>query len=196
MLHAIVGPMRSNKSGALLHVLRGYRSQGATALLLQPEVDTKAGFSVTSRSGRPEVVDLMVRPDMDVSAWIQAKINRWGNIQHVCVDETQFLSPEQVIQLYELSIETVAVACSALRTNFQGHMFLATTTLLALADTIEQTTAQCSCGKPAHFNARQVDGIFTQRGNETIIDESHDGVTYHVLCGKCYLDLVGAITPS
>ena len=44
----------------------------------------------------------------------------------------------------------------------------------------------CPCGKKARFNARLVNGNYTDSGNVIEIDGSNSSIEYEPLCGKCY----------
>ena len=49
-----------------------------------------------------------------------------------------------------------------------------------------ETNSLCTCGAPAKFNARKVDGIFTMEGAEIEIDGARKNVEYVPLCGACF----------
>ena len=49
-----------------------------------------------------------------------------------------------------------------------------------------ETNSLCTCGAPAKFNARKVDGVFTMKGDEIEIDGASSNVEYVPLCGACF----------
>ena len=60
---------------------------------------------------------------------------------------------------------------------------------MEVADALDELSTVCVCGNKAHFNARKVDGEFTNEGEEITIDGTHQ-VEYNALCGKCYIEKV------
>ena len=110
------------------------------------------------------------------------------HVDLLLVDEAQFLTERQV---YELVIITkqldVPVICFGLKVDFQGKLFKGSDALLRYADSFEELTAICNCGKKARFNARKIDNEYTFDGEQVLIgaDES-----YEPLCEKCFLEKV------
>lgn len=178
------GAMNSGKSTALMQVAYNYEERGMNILLLKPQIDTKGGDVVMSRLGVSRKVDILVEKDMD----LQAAIKKYFTIMPihcVLVDEVQFLSPEQVDQLFRLVIEDdVPVICYGLRTDFLMNGFAGSERLLLLAHSIEELKTICRCGRKAVFNGRKIDGRFVFEGEQVAIDGE---VQYESLCGECYL---------
>ncbi|HHT20512.1 MAG TPA: thymidine kinase [Tissierellia bacterium] len=178
------GAMNSGKSTALMQVAYNYEERGMNILLLKPQIDTKGGDVVVSRLGVSRKVDILVEKDMD----LQAAIKKYFTIMPihcVLVDEVQFLSPEQVDQLFRLVIEDdVPVICYGLRTDFLMNGFAGSERLLLLAHSIEELKTICRCGRKAVFNGRKIDGRFVFEGEQVAIDGE---VQYESLCGECYL---------
>jgi thymidine kinase len=66
------------------------------------------------------------------------------------VDEAQFLSREQVVQLSQISDEcNIPVLAYGLRTDFLGEPFEGSKYLLAWADNLKELKAICHCGRKA-----------------------------------------------
>ena len=77
------------------------------------------------------------------------------------VDESQFLTPLQVLQLTQVCDQlSVPVLCYGIRTDFQGEPFEGSKYLLAWADNLIEIKTICRSGKKATMNARLDD-----RGN-------------------------------
>ena len=73
----------------------------------------------------------------------------------VIVDECQFLTPQQVDQLAQITIDfDVAVLCFGLRTDFQTHFFPGSRRLMEIAESISEIKSVCDCGAKATVNAR------------------------------------------
>jgi len=104
------------------------------------------------------------------------------------IDEAQFLTTEQVDQLYELSkIYKISVIAHGLRTDFLSNVFPGSARLFELADNIEKLPTMCRCGSQAEFNCRKLNGKYVFTGSQIAID-GEATTTYDSLCGICYLE--------
>lgn len=181
------GAMGSGKSTALMQVAYNYSSRGFKTFVIKPKVDTKGNSNLVSRIGISLSVDLLIDKDDSFYDSIDIIAN---NVVCILVDEAQFLSKEQVYELFMITKEyDIPVICYGLRTNFKGELFEGSMALFALSDELEELATICSCGKKARFNARKINGDFTLDGDEIIIDDS-PYIEYVALCGKCYLEKI------
>ena len=185
------GAMNSGKSTALLQAAHNYEERGQRVLLLKPRIDTKGKDTIVSRLGVDRPVDVMVEPDDDL---VDVVRNRMAQIDAdsgeplacVLVDESQFLTPAQVDQLFVVAVEmNVPVLAYGIRTDFQTVAFPGSRRLLDIAHSLEELKTICRCGRKAIFNARTVDGRFIFDGDQVAIDGVD--VSYESLCGECYL---------
>ena len=107
----------------------------------------------------------------------------------VLVDEAQFLSPDQVDDLFRLAVEDgVPVIAYGLRSDFRTRGFPGSIRLMELAHSVEELKTICRCGRKAILNARTVDGAFTQAGDQVAIEGD---VGYESMCGHCYIEELG-----
>ena len=73
----------------------------------------------------------------------------------VFLDEAQFLSTDQVMQLARIVDDlNIPVMCYGLRTDFLGELFEGSARLLAIADEIRELKTICKCGRKATMNLR------------------------------------------
>ena len=73
----------------------------------------------------------------------------------VFVDEAQFLTEAQVWELARIADRVgVPVMTYGLRTDFQGKLFPASQTLLAIADEMREVRTICHCGRKATMVVR------------------------------------------
>lgn len=187
------GTVNCGKSTSLLQVAHNYEERGMSVLLLKPSVDTRGEDTVVSRIGASRAVDVLVGESDDITEISRAKATRTKNISCILVDEVQFLSHDQVNQLFSIAIEdNIPVICYGLRTDFQAKPFPGAERLLQIAHSLEELKTICRCGKKAILNGRMVNGKFTSIGQQVAID-GQDKVEYEALCGNCYLKLVGPI---
>jgi len=85
--------------------------------------------------------------------------NKAEKIDCVLVDESQFLSKDQVWQLSGVCDELrIPVLCYGIRTDFQGQLFSGSQWLLAWADVLVELKTICHCGKKANMVVRIDEG--------------------------------------
>ncbi|MEG0895996.1 MAG: thymidine kinase [Ruthenibacterium sp.] len=182
------GAMNSGKSTALMQVAYNYEERGMRVLLLKPSVDTKGGDFLVSRLGVKRAVDIIITPDKDPFALVEADIAKNGPLACVLTDESQFFTAEQAERLFMIAVElNVPVICYGLRADFSLKGFPGSTRLLELAHNIEEMKTICTCGRKAIFNGRKVNGTFVFEGAQVAID-AQDNVEYQSLCPKCYFE--------
>lgn len=189
------GAMNSGKSTALLQAAHNYEERGQRVILAKPMVDTKGERTIVSRLGVTRAVDVVIGPATDVVTLIDNESERirreFGTpVSCVLVDESQFLTPRQVDDLFIIAVRRgVPVLAYGIRTDFQTVAFPGSRRLLEIAHSLEELKTICRCGRKAVFNARKVGGKFIFDGAQVAID----GVdaSYESLCGECYLDESG-----
>ena len=108
----------------------------------------------------------------------------------VMVDEAQFLSREQVLQLARVADEaSIPVLCYGLRTDFQGELFPGSAALLALADALIELKAVCHCGRKSSMNLRvDANGNAVRAGEQAEIGGND---RYVALCRKHFMEKIG-----
>lgn len=179
------GAMGSGKSAALLQVAYNYNEKGMYVILMKPQIDTKTENKISSRIGIKREVDILIPRDSGIIELIPDARKPYA----IIVDESQFLTSDQVDELYFISkIYDIPVLCYGLRCDFQMKGFEGSTRLLEIADDIEEMKTICKCGNKATQNIRLVNGEPTFEGEQIIIDD-HTKVEYEGVCGNCYLQL-------
>ena len=173
------GAMNSGKSTALMQVAHNYEEQGMRVLILKPQIDSKGGGELVSRLGVRRKADLLIRPEDDVFAAVQADRDAHADpLACVLCDESQFFTPVQAEQLFMVTVDLgVPVICYGLRTDFSLRGFPGATRLMELAHTIEEMKTIC--------NARKVGGQFVFEGEQVAIDMENN-VQYVSMCPQCY----------
>ena len=183
------GAMNSGKSTALLQAAHNYEERNQHVLLAKPAVDKKGEQSIVSRLGVTRSVDLLLTPDMNLRESFWELANEMAEkdqpIACLLIDESQFLTEEQVDQALELAvIDNIPVLAYGIRTDFQTKSFPGSRRLLEIAHSLEELKTICRCGKKAMFNGRLFDGRFVFDGEQVAIDGVE--VTYESLCADCY----------
>lgn len=178
------GAMGSGKTAALLQVAHNYEQKNMKVILIKPSIDTKGDSKVISRIGISREVDIILGPNDSVMEKMFPE-----KPYAIIVDEAQFLTPEQVEELYLMTkAYDVPVLCYGLRCDFQMKGFPGSTRLLEIADDLEELKTICECGSKATQNIRRVNGTPVFEGEQIVIDD-HTQVEYEGVCGKCYLKL-------
>lgn len=183
------GAMNCGKTTLLLQVAHNYEERDQWVLLFKPAVDTKAHDYVESRLGAKRKVDFLLNKDDLVSNYLN-----YDNLPNaIIVDEAQFLTKEQVDDLYVITKDLdVPVLTYGLRNDFLMNTFEGSARLLALSDTIEEIKTICRCGKKATQNMRFLNGKPIFEGDSILIDGTTD-IVYEAVCGRCYLVKSGKI---
>ena len=146
--------MNAGKSTTLLQSSHNYEERGMRTMVLTPKLDDRFGEGkVASRIGLEKNAETF-EGDEDLYVWIAHEHNR-EKLSCVLVDESQFLTPIQVLQLTlvvdKLKIPTL---CYGLRSDFRGEPFPGSVYLLAWADELIEIKTICKSGKKATMNAR------------------------------------------
>lgn len=183
-LHFKYATMNSGKSIDLMRTIYNYEEKGFKALLLKPEVDTKAGEFIESRIGLRRKVDILIGPNDSIFDKLKGNLS---GVKTIFIDEAQFLTANQIDQLYIVckSMDLPAI-CYGLRTDFTLHAFEGSHRLLELSDVLEELPTLCKCGNIARHVGRKLNGQYEQSG-ETIVIDGSDNYEYVPLCGVCYL---------
>ena len=185
------GAMNSGKSTALLQAAYNYEERGQTILIAKPGVDTKGHGTIVSRLGVTRAVDFMVDESDDLVDTIRERAaalrqEHGTPLACVLVDEAQFLTPQQVDQLFVVAVTlNIPVLAYGIRTDFQTVAFPGSRRLLEIAHSLEELKTICRCGRKAVFNARRQGDAFVFDGEQVAIDGVD--VSYESLCGECYL---------
>lgn len=207
------GAMNSGKSTSLLQAAYNYEERGQAVLLAKPAIDTKGADQIESRLGVSRTVDFLIAPDADARSLFareRERVRREAqdalipgrprDVACLLVDEAQFLTSEQVDDLFRIAVEDgIPVMAYGIRTDFRTAAFPGSARLLEIAHTLEELKTICRCGRKALFNGRLVNGRFVFDGDQVAIDAATAAVrddhfvTYESLCGACYLEESGGV---
>lgn len=150
------GAMNSGKSIEILKVAHNYREQNKKIVLMSSNLDTRSGVGkVASRIGIEETAYPI---DKDTDILIEM-IEQIKPIYCLLIDEAQFLTEKQVIQLTKVVDNlNIPVMCFGLKNDFMNNLFEGSKALLTYADKIEEIKTICwKCHKKATMNLRLVD---------------------------------------
>ncbi|WP_394128760.1 thymidine kinase [Shewanella maritima] len=178
-LYFYYSAMNAGKSTSLLQSSYNYRERGMHTLVMTASIDDRYGKGkVASRIGIQ--TDAQVFGSKDDLVDLIATAHAQQAIHCVLVDESQFLSKEQVKQLTKVVDEfDIPVLCYGLRTDFQGELFTGSQYLLAWADKLVELKTICHCGRKANMVVRlDGDGKPMREGEQVAIggNESYESV--------------------
>lgn len=185
------GCMDSSKTTRLLMDAYDYTQRGQYVLLLKPIVDTR------SKKGRIESRIGLSAPCLDITKnfnvldYIASHPEQ--DIASIFVDEAQWLTTEQVIQLRIIADEFgVPSMCYGLKSDFLGNLWEGATALFAHANRAEEVKNMCrheNCKHKAMYNARFKNGKPTFEGKTIIVGDTQveeNKYYYLPMCSKHY----------
>jgi thymidine kinase len=172
--------MNAGKSTALLQAAHNYEERGMQVRLFTAAHDDRAGPGIIgSRLGLQRSVETFGPQTVFDADWLGA------GYACVLIDEAQFLTPEQVVQLHRLAHAAhLPVLCYGLRSDFRGLAFPGAAALLTLADDLEEMKTICACARKASMNLRIDDqGRRVQQGEQVVIGGNE---RYRAVCPSCF----------
>ena len=181
--------MNAGKSTMAMQVAHNYEELGGKVLVWKPMIDTKGENTIVSRIGITRKVDRLLSEEESPINIIKIKLNEKEHIDAIIIDEAQFLTEEQVNELFYISKKfNITILCYGLRCDFQMKPFPGSARLLAIADSIEELKTMWKCKKrKATQNLRFINGLPTFEGDQVAID-GEDQITYESVCGECYIN--------
>lgn len=175
------GTVGSAKTLNLLTVAHNYRHQQKKVLLIKPRLDTRFGEDVIqSRSGLRMDADVIIESPSDLPNSLLT------DISCLLVDEAQFLTPETVNRLRNITLELgIPIICYGLRSDFRTQLFPGSQRLLEVCDSVEEIKTSCACcNRKAIFNLKLRNGVAHVDGPK--IDLGGDE-KYLPVCSGCYI---------
>lgn len=185
-LHFYYSAMNAGKSTVLLQSSYNYNERGMDTLLFTPMLDDRYGVGkITSRIGLQSDA-IAVGKEVNLFFMTQKAVEANSNIHCVLIDEAQFLTKEQVLQLAQIcDFLNIPVLAYGIRSDFRGDPFEASAYLLAWADNIIEIKTICHCGKKATMNVRlDHNGEMITEGAQVDVGGNEK---YAVVCRKHFL---------
>jgi thymidine kinase len=184
-LYFYYASMNAGKSTTLLQAAFNYRERGMEPLLYTAALDHRAGIgTIASRIGL-DAEARTFKPETDIRREVDEAL-RVGKVDCILVDEAQFMTRAQVVQLASICDDlNIPVLAYGLRTDFQANLFEGSANLLALADTLVELKAICECGRKATMNLRvDQEGLPVAAGEQTEIGGND---RYIALCRRHFM---------
>ena len=174
--------MNAGKSTALLQSAYNYEERDMRPFIMSAALDDRYGLGkVTSRIGLAAEAQLFNGKD-DLFSILKIE-NLKKPLDCILIDESQFLSREQVKQLTLVVDQlNIPVLCYGIRTDFRGELFPGSQHLLAWADKWVELKTVCYCGRKATMVVRMDgDGMVIKDGDQVVIGGNDQ---YQSLCRR------------
>ncbi|EOD3490701.1 thymidine kinase [Cronobacter malonaticus] len=183
-LYFYYSAMNAGKSTALLQSSYNYQERGMRTLVYTAEIDDRFGAGkVSSRIGLSSPARLY---NVHTSLFDDIRdAHQKAPVHCVLVDESQFLTREQVYALSEVVDKLdIPVLCYGLRTDFRGELFGGSQYLLAWSDKLVELKTVCFCGRKAGMVLRlDHEGRPYNEGEQVVIGGNE---RYVSVCRKHY----------
>lgn len=188
-LYYVYGPMNVSKSASLLMKAHSFESNGIPFICIKSSIDDRDGATTIKSRVGIERECLSINATDDIYRIFKVYNDPNKPLKWILVDESQFLTTEQVDQLAKI-VDTldINVMCYGLRTDFKAHLFDGSKRLFELADNIEEMKVSCRCGRKAIINARIDDNGKIVKDGEQIMTGGNE--RYVTMCRKCFSELI------
>ena len=141
--------MNAGKSTMLLQANHNYIERGMNPRIYTSNLDNRFGKGeIVSRIGLKTKSNIF-SSKTDIYKDV-LNVHKNSIVDCVLIDEAQFLTQNQVIQLGKVVDELdIPVLAFGIRTDFQGNLFEGSKYLLAWADNLKEIKTVCHCGRKA-----------------------------------------------
>lgn len=184
--------MGSGKSLQLLATAHNFQEKKIPFIILKSEIDDRDGQDVIHSRALGDRECVTIKKTTNLHKLISTMVNI-NNVMYkprlkwILVDESQFLTKEQVDQLAAVVDKfDISIMCYGLRTDFQTNLFEGSKRLFEVADTLIEIKSSCECDGKTIFNARIDDK------GDVIVDGEQIEVggddRYISMCRKCYYE--------
>ena len=153
-LYFYYSAMNAGKTTTLLQSDHNY-ANGMRTPIFTAQIDTRTEVGkISSRIGL-EKNAFTFDASLNFYTFVTQNIKKNGLIHCILVDEAQFLNPQQVAELCQITDTLgIPVLTYGIRTDFQGVLFPGSAALLALADKLCEIKTICPCSRKATMNLR------------------------------------------
>lgn len=162
--------MNSGKSTLLLQVNNNYEEEDGRTILISHAIDTRFGNNVIASRLGAQAPCISINENSNILEIVKENIKINGPAQCVLIDEVQFCTPEQIMQLTDIVDDMdIPVLCYGIKTDFKGELFPGIAKLFAVVDTIRELQQVCHCGKRSNMVLRYDQEGNIERDGKTVI---------------------------
>lgn len=196
IIRFVTGAMGAGKSAQLIKDVNHFAEDNIKIAVAKISLNKSESAFITSRNGSfTPCITLSVQQTeaeflSSLSIYIK-KISDSGDVfvdvDYIFIDEAQFLNIEQINAVENAAlIHNVDIVFYGLMTDFTGKNFKASEWIMDIANDVHVIESECEidgCERDAVFNARFVDGILTNKGEQLVAEKN----MYKALCPMCYV---------
>lgn len=127
--------------------------RGLKTLLLKPKLDDRDGAFVKTRFENASRECILWDDNTTLE---EIMVSSGSNIDSIYIDEVQFLSNKQALEIRDLSnlIHDIDIQLYGLMTDFMGKLFDGTALVIEMAHNMIEVTNKCWCKDKATKNAK------------------------------------------
>lgn len=192
MLRFYYGTMASGKTATLLMSAYQRRVNGENVIILKPD-ENRDKDKVVSRIGLEDSC-VVFEPtenlyDLITSIMREQSSNKLYTVKDIYVDESQFLTEQQVKQLYDVTRDyNVRVNCFGLLINFKNQLFEGSNALIRFAKStqLEPLTTCKYCNEDAITHLLVVDGEVVLDFPEKTEGDVEGDMHFECVCQRCW----------
>lgn len=190
------GTMDASKSADLLMTVHKYEQQGKNIICMRSNLDTRTTENfIESRALTYRHSCYCFDIKTCLYEFIEKKLKEEQKIDCILIDEAQFLTKEQVIELTKVvDFLDIPVICYGLKNSYiKGELFEGSKALLYFSDSIQEIKSVCHfCNKKATMNLRVKNGSpirSSDTGNTVVIGDTTEGEDYFIsTCRRHYFN--------
>lgn len=182
--------MNSGKSAQMMMNINQYERNGYHVDTFVPRIGARENINedgntvIESRVGLKEPAYAINRDEL-VSELV------WSKANVIFIDEAQFLTKEQVEDLFYLAtMNDIAVICYGLLTNFKTELFEGSKRLIELGAKLQEIKAIGKLGEKPVVNSLFIDGKIQTEGAEVQLGREE---SYKTLTLRQYWEEIGRI---
>ncbi len=194
-LYFYYSAMNAGKSTVLLQSSFNYKEKGMDTLLFSPSIDNRFGKNIICSRIGLYANAISFDSEFNLFEYTEKSVSSHANLGCVLLDEAQFLTKQQVLQLIAIVDKlNIPVLAYGLRSDFQGEAFEGSQYLLIWADNLIEIKTICHCGKKAIMNARIDDqGKIIKFGEQLQIGGNE---RYISMCRKHFYETDNPLVPE
>lgn len=187
MLKYYYGTMASGKSATLLMNAYQKKQNGVGVLILKP-CENRDKDKVKSRIGL-ESECITFSPEDNLSEIIYNEVAKREEFLEIYIDECQFLTKEQVEQLWYTSRGMMNINCFGLMVTYRNELFEGIKTLIVYADSMKELEPSCVCkycSDIATTHLLMIDGKAVLDLPEKVEGDIEGDMHFECVCIKCW----------
>ncbi len=174
------GVMGSSKSANALMKKFNFEEKGKKVALMKPSIDNREHENIVKSRIGIQCSAIMIHEEQKIYDILKSM----SLIDTIIIDESQFLTKDQVDELRCIVNDGIMVICYGLKTDYMCKLFEGSKRLLEVCDTIREVPSMCKCGKKAIMNTRYSDNKIIYTGEQIDIGGNDK---YTALCHKCWI---------